>query len=332
MASEFELIEKISNLFTDPEGVRVGIGDDCAVLDPGRFDLVTVDTLVEEVHFRKEWSAPGEIGWRSLAANLSDIAAMGGGPGAFFLSLSLPTPLDMEWVLGLLAGMKSAASELVPESFDVSLGGGDLTESKGPSVVTITLLGEASPAGPVLRKGAVPGDRIVVFGSPGLASGGLEVLQQGLSREEYPAMIEAFQRPRPNVKAGGLLGLYGIPTAMVDISDGLLQDLGHILKAGKVGARVDGHQVPLHQELLKLEEAGLGSALERALTGGEDFQLLLTVPPARMPKLWDLSNQHGWALQDIGEIRSPDEGLVVFGLEGEPMEIQKQGYRHFEAT
>ena len=163
MTSEFALIDRISRLFTTPEGVRVGVGDDCAVLDPGRFDLVTVDTLVEEVHFRKDWSTPEEIGWRSLAANLSDIAAMGGGPGAFFLSLALSSPLDGEWVLRLLEGMKEASRELVPESFDVSLGGGDLTESRGPAVVTITLLGEASPAGPVLRKGAVPGDRIVVF-------------------------------------------------------------------------------------------------------------------------------------------------------------------------
>lgn len=332
MSTEFELIEKISQTFKRPEGVSVGIGDDCAVLDPGRFDLVTVDTLVEGIHFRSDWASPEEIGWKALATNLSDVAAMGGGPGAFFLSLSLPAPLDVPWVEGLLAGMKAAAMELVPDSFEVSLAGGDLTESKGPRIISITLLGEASPAGPVLRKGAVPGDQIVLIGSTGLSEGGLKVVEEGLDKKAYAALVECYHRPRPNLKAGALLGLYGIPSAMLDVSDGLLADLGHLMKASKVGARITGHKVPRHPELEALEKAGYGNALQRAISGGEDFALLLTVPPSRMPKLWDLANQNDWKAIDIGEVRSPDEGLTVSGLDGEPLKIEKTGFRHFEES
>lgn len=334
MSKEFELIDKIAALFPSPEGVSVGIGDDSAVLDPGRFDLVTMDTLVEGIHFRRDWASAEDVGWKALAANLSDIAAMGGGPGAFFLSLALPKPLDLDWVDGLLRGMKQAAMELVPESFEVSASGGDVSETTGPAVITISLLGEASPAGPVLRRGAVPGDRIVVLGAPGLAAAGLAVMESGgeLSPEDYPESVAVFRRPRPAIRAGGLLGLYGIPSAMIDTSDGLLQDLGHILKASKVGASVESFHLPIHRELAKLEEAGAGKALEWMLTGGEDFRLVMTVPPARMPKLWDMARQRDWQVHDLGEIRSPDEGLRVLGLDGEPLDIEHHGFRHFEAS
>lgn len=334
MTTEFELIEKIAALFSTPEGVSVGIGDDSAVLDPGRFDLVTMDTLVEGIHFRRDWCSPADIGWKAMASNLSDIAAMGGGPGAFFLSLALPSPLDVAWVEGILEGIKEAATELVPKSFEVSAGGGDLTETTGPAVLTLTLLGEASPAGPVLRRGAVPGDRVVVLGSLGMSAGGLAVLkaQDKLSREDFPELVQAYLRPRPNTWAGGLLGLYGIPSAMIDVSDGLIQDLGHLLKASKVGASIETFQLPLHPELARLEKAGLGKALDWMVSGGEDFRLLLTVPPARMPKLWDMSNQHDWKVHDIGEIRSPDEGLQVHGLDGKVLELDHKGFSHFEES
>ena len=333
MTSEFELVDQLRELFSVPEGVAVGIGDDAAVLEPGRFDLVTMDTLVEGVHFRTDWSEPEEIGWRALAANLSDVAAMGGGPGAFFLSLALPEPLDAQWVQRLCEGMKEAAAALVPQSFEVSAGGGDLSSSPGPAVISITLLGEASPAGPVLRRGAVPGDRIVVLGTPGQAEAGIAVLASAeLAAEDFPRSVQAYQQPRPQVHAGGLLGLYGVPSAMIDTSDGLLQDLTHILQASRVGARVDSYQLRIPPELVELEEAGVGRALDWVLTGGEDFCLILTVPPARMPKLWDMARDRDWVVQDFGEIRAPEEGLQVLGLDGEPLELEKSGFRHFEES
>src|SRR5690554_1651016 len=168
MYDEFELIERIATVFPTPEGVTLGIGDDCAILDPGRFDLVTTDTLVEGVHFRRDFSSPQDIGWKALASSLSDIAAMGGGPGAFFLNLTLGPNDDKTFVDGLLEGMRQAAEALTPNGFEVSVGGGDTTSTSGPTVVTVTLLGESSPAGPVTRSGAFPGDRIIVLGEMGI--------------------------------------------------------------------------------------------------------------------------------------------------------------------
>jgi thiamine-monophosphate kinase len=140
----------------------------------------------------------------------------------------------------------------------------------------------------------------------------------------------AYHRPRPQVHAGGLVGLYGVPSAMIDTSDGVLQDLGHILKASRVGAQVESYQLTIPPELVALEEAGAGRALDWVLTGGEDFCLILTVPPARMPKLWDMARQRDWIVQDLGEIRAPEEGLQVLGLDGQPLEMEKLGFRHFE--
>jgi len=164
MYAEFELIDRIAARFSSAEGVTVGIGDDGAVIDPGRFDLVTTDTMVEGVHFRRDWSSAEDIGWKLMATNLSDIAAMGGGPGVAFLNLTLPHDEQASFVDGLLEGLALAIEALVPPSFTVSIAGGDVTSTFGPAVLTLTLMGESSPAGPVLRQGAVPGDRIVLFG------------------------------------------------------------------------------------------------------------------------------------------------------------------------
>lgn len=333
MTSEFELIDRLTSFFSTPEGLSVGIGDDAAVLDPGRFDLVTTDTMVEGVHFRRDWSSPGDVGWKCLASNLSDIAAMGGGPGAGFLALALPEPVDVEWLEGMWKGMNEAARELVPDSFEVSVGGGDITATTGPMVINFTLLGEASPAGPVLRCNAVPGDRIVVMGQPGCAAAGLAVLgSDEVEAEDHPEVVACYRRPMPPIRAGGLLGLYGVPSAMIDISDGLLQDLGHILESSDVGARVEGFQLPIAAELSALEDAGLGTVEDWLLGGGEDYGLLMTVPPARMPKLWDMAREYGWDVHDLGEIRAPEEGLQVLGLDGEPVEREIAGYTHFEVS
>ncbi|RDV39446.1 thiamine-phosphate kinase [Bradymonadaceae bacterium TMQ3] len=333
MTTEFELIARIAALFGAPEGVAVGIGDDGAVLDPGRFDLVTMDTMVEGVHFDRDWSSPQDVGWKLLASNLSDIAAMGGGPGAFFLSMALPAALDPGWPEGVLEGIKEAARALVPESFEVSAGGGDLSSTHGPIVLTMTLMGEASPAGPVLRRGAVPGDRIVLLGQTGLAAAGLAILRGDVDVEpgQFACALRAHRRPGAQVRAGALLGLYGVPSAMIDVSDGLVQDLGHILKASEVGARLEAYSLPHHPELVMLREEYGVDILRLMLTGGDDYELLMTIPPARMPKIWDMARRHSWDVHDIGEVRSPDEGLVVLGPEGEPVVFEHGGYRHFEA-
>jgi thiamine-monophosphate kinase len=329
MYREFDLIERISKIFGQPEGVTLGIGDDCAVLDPGRFDLVTTDTMVEGVHFRRDWSSPQDIGFKALAVSLSDVAAMGGGPGAFFLNLTLPNDEDEAFVEGLLEGLKEACVELGPAGFEVSAAGGDVTATRGPVVITTTLLGEASPAGPLMRSGAVPGDRIVILGPTGLAQAGVEVLEAGLDPDDYPALVASHRRPTPLVRQGALLGLYGIPSALIDVTDGLAQDLGHILARSKVGASIETHNLPRHDDLVAFCEATDADVLGYMLQGGEDLQLCFCVPPARMPKLWEVARREDWDVFDIGEVRGPDEGLRVLSPDGQPLDIETIGYQHF---
>lgn len=332
MYSEFELIEKIKALFPVAEGVSVGIGDDGAVLDPGRFDLVTTDTIVEGVHFDRRWSTAHDIGWKALAVNLSDIAAMGGGPGVVFLNLVLPRDTSADFLDGLLDGMRVAMDELVPKSFQLSFGGGDTTTTSGPLVISMTLLGESSPAGPQLRHGAVPGDRIIVLGPLGLGAAGLELLSKdfdGVELDDFATLLAAHRRPTPRVYEGAILGLYGVPSAMLDVSDGFLQDLGHILRASKVGASIESHSLPRHPELVTFADVTGTDMLSLILTGGEDYELLFTVPPARMPKLWELARRYEWDVYDVGEVRSKSEGLRVIGSDGQPMELPESfGYVH----
>lgn len=331
MYGEFELIEKIAAAFPTPEGLTLGIGDDCAILDPGRFDLVTTDTLVEGVHFSREWMTPQDIGYKALAVSLSDVAAMGGGPGAFFLNLSLGPNDDEAFVDGLIEGMREASEKLSPSGFEVSVGGGDTTRSPGPTVITITLLGEASPAGPVTRSGALPGDRIVLLGPAGLAEAGLRILRgdADLDPSEFPTLLQAHRRPNPRVQEGALLGLFGVPSAMIDVSDGVAQDLGHILKRSRMGASIETHNLPKHPELVRFCEKTGANLLDLVLGGGEDYELIIVAPPARMTKLWDLARRYAWDVYDIGEIRSANEGLRVLAPDGTPIDREFKGFRHF---
>jgi thiamine-monophosphate kinase len=334
MYREFDLIERIAALFPTPEGVTVGIGDDCAVLDPGRFDLVTTDTIVENIHFRRDLSSAEDIGWKALAVNLSDIAAMGGGPGAVFLNLVLGPDADEAFVDGLLTGMKQACDELAPENFEVAIAGGDTTATTGPTMISMTVMGESSPAGAVLRTGAVPGDRIVLLGATGLARAGLALLTGEVDADPnaFPELVAAHRRPRPRTREGAIVGLYGIPSAMIDISDGLGQDLGHIMRRSKVGAWVQTHHLPIHPALQRLRDQTGIALLPWMLGGGDDYELLMTIPPARMPGLWDLARRCRWDVFDIGEVRAPSEGLNIVDGHGAPIDVPSLGYQHFEGS
>ncbi|MEL6182896.1 MAG: thiamine-phosphate kinase, partial [Myxococcota bacterium] len=297
---EFDLIRVLAARTKPMEGLQQGIGDDAAVLEPGRFDLVTVDTMVEGVHFRRAWSTPRDIGWKLIAVNLSDIAAMGGAPGPYFLALSVGDSLCEADILALIDGMQEATAALVPEGFETGLAGGDTTRSPGPSVLTLTLLGESPPNGAIRRSGARPGDRIVLIGDLGWAAAGLALLDSGLPPEAWPSgaqhLVAAHRRPHAQVLQGALLGLHGLASALIDVSDGCVHDLRHLLEGSHVGARLNTAHIPV-PDALRATSRALGVSLwDWVLAGGDDYALLATVSPEHMGQLWQLAREYDFTI------------------------------------
>lgn len=332
MSSEFELIEGFSDRFGVPPGVRVGIGDDAAVLQRDRFDTVAMDTMVEDVHFRRRWSSGADVGWKLTAANLSDIAAMGAKPGPFFLSLALPTPVDEPWLDAFCAGIQEAVQTLVPHPDEVSAAGGDLTSISGPAVVTMTIMGDCAPAEPLLRSGASPGDAIVVSRLPGRSAAGLAVLEQGADTDRFDSLVDAHLRPAPPIALGRRIGLEAGASAMIDISDGLIQDLGHILCASDVGADVDISGLTAPNQMLDAADAGLGSVSDWILGGGEDYGLIMTVPIQQLEAFRELFADHRTPVR-IGTVRPADDGLTVIDVEGRQVDDRfDAGFQHFEES
>ena len=329
---EFELIHELSARSRPLEGLRRGIGDDAAVLEPGRFDLVTVDTMVEGVHFRLDYSTAWDVGWKLMATNLSDVAAMGGAPGPFFLAMSLGERFGRAEVDALLEGIEAAVKELVPAGFDTGLAGGDTTRSPGRTVLSLTLMGESPPTGAILRSGARPGDRVVLIGELGLAAAGLALLSSELPEEGLPdgaeALREAHRRPRAQVLAGALLGLHGLASALIDVSDGCARDLGHLLAGSRVGARLYTEHIPVRASLRRLAALMERSVWSWVLSGGDDYALLATVSPDRMGQLRQVAQEYGFEVADIGEVRTEAEGLTLFDVSGRPMELESVGYEH----
>jgi thiamine-monophosphate kinase len=331
--NELEIIAKLAARARDVEGVRLGIGDDTALLEPGRFDLVTVDAMVEGVHYRPEFSPPEAVGWKLLARCLSDVAAMGGAPGPYFVSMSLGPDVAADFVDRLMDGMDAAAAELVPAGFETGLVGGDTSRTHGPTVLSMTLMGESPPAGAVTRAEATPGDRICLIGDVGLAAAGLALLdsdgESGANGSKvWAAAIEAHRYPRAKVREGALLGLHGIASALIDVSDGLAGDLRHILDRSKAGARIALDRLQISAELRRLAAKLDVPLLEWVLSGGDDYALIAIVSPDHTVQLWQLAEDYDFEVHDIGEIRGEQEGLIVVDAAGEPVQFEVLGYEH----
>ena len=264
-AGEFSLIDLFLSQFPRAR-VPVGPGDDCAVLAPGRgAQCITTDAVVEDVHFTRAAFSPADIGHKALAVNLSDLAAMGARPRWFVCALALPRDYPRRELLGIARGMSALARE-----HGIALVGGNFTSARELSL-TLTVAGELPPgARPLLRSGGRPGDVLYVSGTLGGARLGLAQLQQG--RQRSPAILRQ-KRPEPRVRLGQLA--LGKASAGMDLSDGLAQDLGHLARASGTGAELDLRLLPLTRAV----RAALGP--EGALAGGEDYELLLAVPPGR---------------------------------------------------
>lgn len=289
-------------------GVVVGPGDDGAVLapTPGCELVMSLDTLISGRHFPEDLPA-ADIGWRSLAVNLSDLAAMGATPRWCLLSLSLPDAA-VEWLDAFCEGFYALADQA-----GIALVGGDMV--RGPLAITVQVTGEVPAGRAVLRSGARPGDRICIAGVPGEAAAGLTQWQGGV---RDGALLARFCRPQPQLVLGQKLR--GVASACIDISDGLLADLGHILEESGVGAELFLSQLPLSDALAQW---GTQEAVTRAqLAGGDDYLLLFTLLPG-----FNLPRD---AVQ-IGRIRS-EAGLTVYGRDGLPLTVLPEGWDHFRVS
>jgi thiamine-monophosphate kinase len=317
---EFQLIRQIQretllSSYTDADqGVKLGIGDDAAVLEvpAGQYLVAATDTLNAGTHFPID-TLPSDIGHKCLAVNLSDLAAMGARPRWALLSLSLPVA-DPKWVQSFTAGFRALA-----QAHGITLVGGDTTS--GPLSISLTALGLVEPGRQLLRSGANPGDLLLVSGTIGGAARVLEMLQTG----EMVTDQHLLDRPQPRVKLGQ--ALVGYASACIDISDGLLADLGHVLKASGCGAKLDLGKLPYADALAGLEDR---MKWNYQLSGGDDYELLFTLPRQHQALLKTWSQQLDISLSIIGEIEN-DDGVRCLGPDGSVYQPQRDGFDHFRA-
>jgi thiamine-monophosphate kinase len=323
-AREFELIERVFRRGTNRPDVVVGIGDDAAITRlPADAELVTAtDTLVCGTHFVPD--APAEsVGHRVLAANLSDIAAMGAEPLWASLAITLTEP-DMRWLEAFAQGLFELA-----DKFGVELIGGDTV--RGALAATITLQGKLPRGSAITRAGAAEGDWVFVTGSPGDAAAGRLLLAgelAGTQVNDNPGaaatrLMQRFLFPEPRVAMG--MRLRSIATAMIDVSDGLLADLGHLLHAGGVGADVELAQLPVSDALIAVADAS--HARELALCGGEDYELCFTAPPAQAGRINQIAAELSCSVSQIGIVNNT--GKLSWLADGVPVAVPDSAFRHF---
>jgi len=333
---EFGLIARMVRAARAGEGVICGIGDDCAVIEsgqPGNALLVTTDLLVEGIHFDRATTSARLLGRKALAASLSDVAAMGGVARAFTVCLAAPRDLSVDWVDALYAGMADRA-----QWSGTSLVGGDTSSSPAAIFLSLTLLGACPTDEVVYRRGARPGDAIFLTGRPGESAAGLALLQAkkggralpGPRSDEEKAEREHLTGrhldPEPRMTAGRRLAAAKRATAMIDVSDGVAADLGHILERSDVGALIDAASIPV-SDALRAAGSAIGlDPLRLALAGGEDYELLFTADPGLDAA--DLSRAIDLPVSRIGTITT-EPGLRIFGHDGRPLDLPRSGFEHF---
>jgi thiamine-monophosphate kinase len=307
MAGELEVIRRIrAGARTRNPAVRLGIGDDCAVLKPlpGHELVVTTDFSLEGRHFRRDWHTAESAGHRCLARGLSDVAAMGARPLAAFLSLALPKGFDEEWFSGFMSGFEALAEE-----FAVQLAGGDTSEAVGDGVLAdVVVIGTTERMKSLRRAGARVGDGIFVTGTLGGSAAELAAMRDGRAWE-FESQPQSF--PVPRVAAGMALAKRELATACMDLSDGLSTDLRHLCEASKVRASIEPETLPL----------GEGASVEQALNGGEDYELLFTAMAGiKMPR-----QVAGVAITRIGTVLGGEGPVVEMMGDGE---LQAGGWEH----
>jgi thiamine-monophosphate kinase len=328
---EDELVDMMRKLLGgEAPGVVLGPGDDAALVDLGvHLGILTADMLVEGVHFRRDGTAPHDLGYKALTVSVSDVAAMGGSPRYALVSLGIPKDVDPSWVVELYGGFRDCAAEHA-----MAVVGGD-TSLSSAIVVSVAVTGEVARGGAVTRAGARPGDRIVVTGALGAAAGGLRLAEapahdvaQAVATGWGRALLAALYRPVARVGEGQTLAQAGA-TAMIDVSDGLLKDFARLCAASGVCGAIVLSDVPVAAELGELAAVQPVDPLELALGGGEDYELVATLPQSAVEgAARKLEERFGTPLTQIGEIR---EGSGITGVDADGTErtLEARGWDHF---
>jgi thiamine-monophosphate kinase len=287
---ERALIARITARLVMPPWVAVGPGDDAAVIKPerGAFDVLTTDAQVDGIHFDLRFVPPDAVGHRALAVNLSDLAAMGAEPRAALVSLMLPDELPVGTVDGILDGLLALAAR-----YRVALVGGNITRTTGPLALDVTATGAVRPRRVLTRGGARPGDEVYVTGTLGSAATGLEVLKSGGDGAGSQAAVERYLRPDPRVRLGMLLGRNRAASSCMDLSDGLADAVRQVAEASGVGMTIDAPTLPIADDVRAWHRDAGQDVIQRAVAGGDDYELLFTSRPGQGGRLRGVRRQGG---------------------------------------
>lgn len=321
---EINLIKHLQNTISCPHSnIMVGIGDDAAVIKNSSYKclVVTADTLVEDIHFSLKTFTPYQIGWKSAAANLSDIAAMGANPKYLLISIGLPGNLTLSFWDEIYRGIKELSS-----NYGVCIIGGDTVRSS-KLFISITLLGEVAKDGYITRKGAKIGEKIVVTGYLGNSQAGLSILEHKipLNKEAKKFLINKHLLPQPKIKEGLIISKNKLASCMIDISDGLSSELYRLKEENEVGFKIFEEKLPCSPALKLFCENSNINFIEIALSGGEDYELLFTCKENKLKILQETEIN----FFVIGEVTSEKE-IKIINKEGQVKIIEKSGYEHFK--
>ncbi len=330
---EFPLIHRLERIVAsdqDHADVLIGPGDDVAVLDVqgGNLLLATIDIQVEGIHFLPQLITPEQLGRRALAINLSDIAAMGGQPTFALVSLALPLDTEVDWVERLYRGMRTEADQ-----YGVAIVGGNMTRSPAPISIDVALLGRVQREHLLTRSGAQPGDQVLVTGQLGDAAAGLQLAQHPhlpLSTADHRALLMRYLTPTPRVREGRRIAQAQCATAMIDLSDGLSSDIGHICERSRVGVRIRAAQVPIAPAVQHVARLTGVQPWHLALSGGDDYELCCTAPARAVPELMrSIKQETGTPLTVIGEILPSTAGRWLVLPDGQELALEEGGWEHF---
>ena len=330
---EFGLIHRLTADLATRQDVAVSVGDDAAVLTPaaGEDLVATIDAQVEGRHFLRSVASAEDIGHKALAVNLSDIAAMGAIPKWALVSLLVSPETPVSLLDGVYRGLRALAGR-----FEVAIVGGNVSATDGPLTIDVALLGQVSGGRALLRRGARPGDAILVTGSLGAAGAGALTVGGDSGAQEIDGSAlavarQAMTHPTPLVREGQALARTGYVTAMLDVSDGLAADLSHLCEASHVGAEVVAGAIPVHRAAQVVAAAYGRDPLDLALSGGEDYQLLFTAKPEHVSTLQKTMADLGGTAVVIGEVTDSVGSLALRSRDGELSPLSPRGWDHLRA-